>query len=147
MENRLEVEEFEGVWIENACGDRIVLVPDYRSLDGRRLYSEDSISLYKYLAKSVDIVYSEPPARVLVQRSSHWFGPAIQITSEILAKKPEILSVLIAGILSYIRLTKASKIVKLRIFYKNGKKVYRVNYEGNVEGLECIKEKILEIDE
>ena len=130
--------------------ESIIILPINYVEQENHKYPSTSLSFYKYAKQSLEIDFFNTPELLFEQRSVEWFGPVILITSSALAQNSELISITCGVISNY--LTDFFKgqdkpNMSLKVVYKETKtsKTTEIEYKGNGENLEMLRDAILEV--
>lgn len=117
------------------------------------IYSEttsDLKKIFKINNQEISYINNEKPL-LRVRKSADWFGPAIFISFSTLVQNPELISISLNLISSYLydffKGSVSDKKVKLDIIVENKKKTEysKIQYEGNIEGLKDLENIIKQL--
>ncbi|WP_108062783.1 hypothetical protein [Poseidonibacter lekithochrous] len=136
----------------NVDENNIVLLPINFSSSHKDEYHSTSISFYKYVKKKIPISYFSEPKILVEQRSGDWFGPELLLLSTAILEKPNLVELTIGVIKEYIvNFFKGEEIpiIKLEVSVKETKKskLTKISYEGDIAGIDKLKESIYKIVE
>ncbi|HCM9143870.1 hypothetical protein [Enterobacter hormaechei] len=126
---------------------RKVLVLPNIDLGSENIFSTDSISFIKYLKKEIDLEFYHQPEGFWEQRSIDWLGPTLFLTGKLLYDNPDLLNILFEMLSSYVREklpNRDSSKIKINVICKKDEntKSMEINYEGDINGLDEIKNAI-----
>jgi hypothetical protein len=128
----------------------VTIIPANYKEEENFKYTSSSLSFLKYSKSTLDIsLYSEPEF-LYEQRAGDWFAPAILVTSLLISENPEIVSIICGVISNYVTdIFKGQKRpnIRLTVVHKETKssKLTEINYTGDVDGLDKLKDTILEV--
>lgn len=146
---KLEIKELMSDKFDELSKGVVILPHNYLS-EEKEEYHSTTLSFYKYSKEKVEIAYLTKPELLVEQRSGEWFGPVLLFTSMALSENPELVSITCGVIANYVTdYFKGQKepSVRLKVIHKETKAstLTEISYEGGLEGLEKLKESILEV--
>lgn len=143
----LEINEIE-ISFPQAEPNKISLLPsDFDSDPSSGRYHSNTLSFFKHSGSTLNLSFLNEPTMLLEQRSGEWFAPAMLITSQFMASHPNVVSIACNLVSSYIYdIFKGTAKPKVRMTVlcerKGTSKVFRIDYEGDVEGLSSLQTAI-----
>jgi len=127
---------------------QVTVLPEEGSGVRDGAYSSTAISLYKALnGAEIKTGFLTNPERLLEQRGAEWFGPALLFFTSLYTSNPDIFSQSMELIKHHVQgLYPSAPEPKIRlnvnIQQSKSKKTTSISYEGSVEGLDILAEKL-----
>lgn len=146
----IEIKEIESTkFMDTLTSNVLILGHNYLS-DTDYEYHSTTLSFYKYSKDKLPINYLTEPKLLLEQRSIEWFAPVLLLTSAALSENTELISITCGVIGNYLTdFFKGQKKpnVRVKLLYTETKtsKITEFSYEGQLDGLDKLKESILQI--